>query len=264
MATTCKTIESYVGDGSQTRFSYSFQLINDSDLRVAFYDDATKEYVPETGWTKPGTTSIIEFTTAPPVGQKFIIFRLTDISSMLAYFSPGHPVRAADLNDNFEQLQFAIEDVRCSGGGSGTGGGGGSGGLDPSKGFTEADVQAGNYQETPDNFAYTDALGLLFNNRVLGAGTQLPDPARNYVHPGSIALTSDEKIMMFNGTKWIQPVAAGGGSGPNPGNPTTITATAPITQTFNTANSNYDIGFDISKLNSHPQFRQRIRRNKPL
>ena len=260
MATTCKTIESYVGNGSQKRYSYSFQLIKDSDLRVAFYNETTNEYEPESGWTKPDSTSIIEFTTAPPNGQKFIIFRLTDIQQMLAYFSPGHPIKAADLNDNFEQLQFAIEDVRCSGGSSSTGSGG-SGGLDPNKGFTEADVVAGDYKETDVNFAYTDALARLFNNDVLST-TSLPNGNTTYIHPGKIALTSDEKIMMWTGTKWVQPIAAGGGS--NPGNPISISATAPITQTYTNANSNYDIGFDISKLNSHPQLRQRIRRNNPL
>ena len=126
----CNAKIEYTGDGVQTDFTYPFPTIEDTDLYVAVWDDETEEYNNVTNWTKDG--GLVRFDTAPDAGQKFVIYRMTDIDPMKAIFHPGHPVKAGDLNNNFEQLQYAIEDVRCfsssgSPGGSSGGGGGGSG-----------------------------------------------------------------------------------------------------------------------------------------
>ena len=109
----CKTTEYYTGDGIQTDFTFSFQLLDDADLRVAFYNPATNEYDETSAWTKPDSTSIVRFDAAPSAATRIVIYRLTDIDPMKAIFHPGHPVKAGDLNDNFEQLQFAVEESRC-------------------------------------------------------------------------------------------------------------------------------------------------------
>ena len=109
----CQTTEYYIGDGLQTDFTFAFELIEDTDLHVAMFNMETREYDEVTGWSKPDSTSLVRFDVAPEAEQKFVIYRLTDIDPMKAVFHPGHPVRAADLNDNFEQLQFAIEESRC-------------------------------------------------------------------------------------------------------------------------------------------------------
>ena len=109
----CNTTIKYTGDGVQTDFLYPFPIIEDTDLNVAFFDEEKNEYNEVTGWSKPDSTSLVRFTVPPGAGQEFVIYRLTDIDPMKAIFHPGHPVKAGDLNDNFEQLQKAIEDNRC-------------------------------------------------------------------------------------------------------------------------------------------------------
>jgi len=120
----CKTIEYYTASGSDTDYLFSFEIIKNEDLYVAIYDDANREYVESTNWSRLDSTNIIRFLQAPTAGTEFIIYRLTDVDSLRATFQPGHPVKAGDLNDNFEQLQFAIEDSRCMSGGGGVTGGG--------------------------------------------------------------------------------------------------------------------------------------------
>ena len=107
----CNAKIEYTGDGSQTDFTYPFTTIEDADLYVAVWDDTTKEYNNVTNWTKSG--GLVRFDTAPAAGTEIVIYRMTDIDPMKAIFSPGHPVKASDLNDNFEQLQYAIEDTKC-------------------------------------------------------------------------------------------------------------------------------------------------------
>ena len=107
----CNAKIEYTGDGSQTDFTYPFTTIEDTDLYVAVWDDTTKEYNNVTNWTKDG--GLVRFDTAPAAGTEIVIYRMTDIDPMKAIFSPGHPIKASDLNDNFEQLQNAIEDTRC-------------------------------------------------------------------------------------------------------------------------------------------------------
>ena len=109
----CHTTEYYTGDGSQTDFTFAFELIEEDDLHVGIFNEDTNEYDETTEWSKPDSTSLVRFDVAPAAGEKIVIYRLTDIDPMKAIFHPGHPVRADDLNDNFEQLQFAIEESRC-------------------------------------------------------------------------------------------------------------------------------------------------------
>ena len=157
--TGCNTTKSHSGNGVDTDFPYNFELINDEELHVAFYDDVTGEYNEvTTGWAKSESTPFVVFDTPPDDGQQFIIYRLTSIASIKAVFHPGHPVRSQDLNDNFEQLQFAIEDLRCRSGGSGESG---SGRGADGKGWT-----GGSYNPSTGvvTFTSTDGLGFTTGN----------------------------------------------------------------------------------------------------
>ena len=109
----CKTTEYYTGNGNQTDYTYSWELLDPTDLKVGIYNTTTNEYDETTAWTKPDSTSIVRFDVAPDSGARIVIYRLTDIDPIKAIFHPGHPVKASDLNDNFEQLQFAVEESRC-------------------------------------------------------------------------------------------------------------------------------------------------------
>jgi len=110
----CVSKREYIGDGSKTDFTFNFEYMESYDVRVAKYDDETTEYTDlasGANWNFKNATTI-EIQPAPD--YKFVIYRCTTINPLKAIFHPGHPVKAQDLNDNFEQLQSGLEDARCS------------------------------------------------------------------------------------------------------------------------------------------------------
>ena len=97
---------------------FPFTYIKEDDINVALYDEETGTWNPTTDWVFANPTTI-EFTTAPPaptdpdLEENIRISRYTEVNPLVAQFNPGSAIRASDLNDNFEQLQSAIEDTRC-------------------------------------------------------------------------------------------------------------------------------------------------------
>ena len=109
----------YKGDGVQTLFTFPFTYIDETDVYVSLWNEASRRYVKTTDWTFANATTV-QFNTAPPapgvndVEQFNVkISRCTDIDPLAASFYPGSAIRAQDLNNNFEQLQMAIQEGRC-------------------------------------------------------------------------------------------------------------------------------------------------------
>jgi hypothetical protein len=105
----------YQGDGSTTLFSFPFEYAEQSDVKVYLWNDTLYEL--NTDWTWANATTI-QFNSAPPAPNpagvnNIRIVRETSIDPLSATFYPGASIKAKDLNDNFEQLQFAIEENRC-------------------------------------------------------------------------------------------------------------------------------------------------------
>ena len=122
------------GDGSKVQFSFDFPYIFKSEIHVYFWNVTTKEYdeVLTTDATYPwqvtdANPTIVEFTsTAPPApatpvdpGETAVdnvkIRRVTNIDDIRALFNPGSAIRSDDLNNNFEQLKYAIQESNCPG-----------------------------------------------------------------------------------------------------------------------------------------------------
>jgi hypothetical protein len=123
MTTICDSVRvTYKGDGTTKLFTFPFTYIDQSDVHVALWDSTTKEYVdlPKSQWFFVNATTI-EFNTAPPAPtapyqdvSNIKIYRRTDVQSMQATFYPGSAIRAEDLNDDFDQLRFAIAEEACA------------------------------------------------------------------------------------------------------------------------------------------------------
>ncbi len=116
----CETSQiKYIGDGTTTIYTFPFEYMKKSDIEVLILNQATNVYenIPKTdptyGWQLANATTI-QFNTAPPSGTNFLIARNTDVNELSAEFFPGSAIRAKDLNANFEQLQFAVEEDRCN------------------------------------------------------------------------------------------------------------------------------------------------------
>ena len=105
----------YTGNGVQKDFTFPFEYNVATDVAVANWNDETLvwEPIPNTEWVFKNETTI-HFNEAPAYGQKFIIYRCTDLSPLPAEFFAGYSIKAQDLNDNFFVLQSAIEEVRCA------------------------------------------------------------------------------------------------------------------------------------------------------
>lgn len=122
------------GNGSKTQFSFDFPYIFKSEIHVYFWNVTTKEYDEKltTDGTYPWQVTdtnptIVEFTgTAPPSpaaptdpGEPTVdnvkIRRITKLDDISALFNPGSAIRSDDLNKNFEQLRYAIQEANCAG-----------------------------------------------------------------------------------------------------------------------------------------------------
>jgi hypothetical protein len=122
------------GNGSKTQFSFDFPYIFKSEIHVYFWNVVTKEYDEKltTDSTYPwritdANPTIVEFTgTAPPSptapvdpGEPTVdnvkIRRITKVEDIRALFNPGSAIRSDDLNSNFEQLRYAIQEANCQG-----------------------------------------------------------------------------------------------------------------------------------------------------
>ena len=105
----------YIGNGVQKEYLITFEYdpLEPETVKVAFWDEDLMVWEPNTEWVFNHETEI-RFNDAPAYGQKFIIYRCTDIYDEFAIFYPGTPIKAKELNDNFETLQSAIEETRCA------------------------------------------------------------------------------------------------------------------------------------------------------
>ena len=117
----------YAGDGVQVLFTFPFTYMDQDDVYVEFFNYNNRRWVDATDpiWLGAGEWSFanattIEFTTAPDAPlepeiepHNVRIARCTDIDPLSATFYPGSAIRAQDLNNNFEQLQLAIQEGRC-------------------------------------------------------------------------------------------------------------------------------------------------------
>jgi hypothetical protein len=117
----------YVANGVLGQpYTFPFVYLTEDDVYVALYNFTTKRWdnVPQSDPTYPwkfqNATTIQFTTTAPPpppstdpLYPNIKIARCTDIDPLSATFYPGSAIRAQDLNNNFEQLQMAIQEGRC-------------------------------------------------------------------------------------------------------------------------------------------------------
>ena len=119
MADECASVSiKYVGNGTQTLFTFPFTYMEYSDIVAFIYNEDFARWEDQANKFIFANATTIEFLTAPPApsnGEANVwIARNTDLTQMLKEFYPGSSIRAQDLNDNFDQLRLAIQEGRCS------------------------------------------------------------------------------------------------------------------------------------------------------
>ena len=104
MATTSNT---YTGNGSNKLFSITFPYLDTSDIDV--YLNGTLQTII-TQYTFANATTV-EFVAAPANGATVKLDRSTDDSDVAATFFPGSSIKAADLNENFDQTLYVVQEI---------------------------------------------------------------------------------------------------------------------------------------------------------
>ena len=104
----------YIGNGSQTDYTFPFEYNQREDVEVAEWDEELYHWEVTTSPYVFLNDTTLRFDTAPADGQKFIIYRCTDLTPLPAQFYPGTAIKAKDLNDNFFVLKSAVEETRCA------------------------------------------------------------------------------------------------------------------------------------------------------
>jgi hypothetical protein len=107
MATTSNT---YTGNGSNKLFSITFPYLDTTDIDV--YLNGVLQTVT-TQYSFANATTI-EFVTAPGAGADVLLNRSTDDANLQATFFPGSSIKAADLNNNFDQVLYIAQETANS------------------------------------------------------------------------------------------------------------------------------------------------------
>lgn len=93
----------YTGNGSTVLYSLSFSYLDQADVEVSVNGTIVTNYIF-------ATASSIQFLTAPGAGAAIRIYRETDIDQASATIFPGSAIKAQDLNDNFTQTLYAVQE----------------------------------------------------------------------------------------------------------------------------------------------------------
>ena len=104
MATTSNT---FTGDGSTTNYSFTFEYLERDEVKVTLDGTATTDFTFANATT-------LSFTSAPDNDAEIYIYRDTDTDTLKATFFPGSAVKAEDLNDNFTQNNFAVQEIKAN------------------------------------------------------------------------------------------------------------------------------------------------------
>ena len=97
----------YTGDGSTVNYTFTFEYINETDVKVEIDGVSTTAY-------SFANATTLTFDSAPANGAAILIYRDTDIDSLDATFFPGSAIKAEDLNSNFTQNNFAVQEIQAN------------------------------------------------------------------------------------------------------------------------------------------------------
>ena len=99
------TSNTFTGDGSTTNYSFTFEYLEQDEVKVTLGGELT------TAFTFANATTL-SFTTAPTSGVEIRIYRDTNIDDLKATFFPGSAIKAEDLNNNFTQNNFVVQEIQ--------------------------------------------------------------------------------------------------------------------------------------------------------
>ena len=94
----------HTGDGSTTNFSFTFTYLDRTDIKCQLDAEVTENF-------SFANATTIAFDTAPGNNVKIKIYRETDTDTAPATFYAGSSIKSEDLNDNFTQQLYAVQEI---------------------------------------------------------------------------------------------------------------------------------------------------------
>ena len=98
------TQNTYTGNGNTVLYSFTFPYLATTDVKVKLNGSDTTAY-------SLANATTVQMNTAPANGDKIIIYRNTDNDNKKATFYPGSAIKAEDLNDNYDQILYTVQEV---------------------------------------------------------------------------------------------------------------------------------------------------------
>ena len=98
------TQNTYTGDGSTVLYNFTFPYLATTDIKVKL------DGVDTTAYTLANATTV-QMNSAPASAAKIIIYRNTDNDNKKATFYPGSAIKAEDLNNNYDQILYTVQEV---------------------------------------------------------------------------------------------------------------------------------------------------------
>ena len=102
---------SYVGDGENTEFSFSFPFFQEADIKVSIDNETLNTTQYDVNPNDDFSGGIVVFPVAPETGKNIDIFRQVDLSRVIDY-QPTAKIDPEDLNVDFNFLLAALQDIR--------------------------------------------------------------------------------------------------------------------------------------------------------
>ena len=101
---------SYVGDGENTEFSFSFPFFQEADIKVCIDNEILNNTQYDVNPNDDFNGGLVVFATAPESGQNIDIFRHVDLSRVIDYQTTAK-IDPEDLNSDFNFLLAALQDI---------------------------------------------------------------------------------------------------------------------------------------------------------
>lgn len=102
---------SYIGDGENTEFVFSFPFFQESDVKVSIDNEILNDTQYDVNPNDDFSGGLVVFGTAPQSGKTIDIFRQIDLSRVIDY-QPTAKIDPEDLNSDFNFLVAALQDIR--------------------------------------------------------------------------------------------------------------------------------------------------------
>lgn len=102
---------SYVGDGENTEFLFSFPFFQEADIKVSIDNTILNTAQYDVNPNDDFSGGIVVFPVAPETGKNIDIFRQVNLSRVIDY-QPTAKIDPEDLNADFNFLLAALQDIQ--------------------------------------------------------------------------------------------------------------------------------------------------------